>query len=342
MSKYYSTRSGMPNTCSIKSLKQAFIGVGVRMSSDKNTVPFVNVPMKGMIIEKYNDQGFRISHPALPKSVWVNFDQLPLTRLQINNGVIYDEITFVENIVNHQMQLIRTLDTEYIDMIYKEKTLNEKKIIPISEAIPGQIYIGAQCEEGTEMIYLGTFFIKEMRSQTNYRYHWAREEHLKHYFSKLSPLRAFFAIPEKRINKKEEIEFERNFFGSSEVRWKMHYEKREQIDKEMLKAKEKFLAEQKIPRFKILEFAVTSKRIKDVIVTFKENSLFTDKKENMQNILSFMADEDVKSPTYIISNNRELDVFFISEDKNIINEEGKIFAKEKKNVIIEPQFWENK
>ena len=116
----------MKNTCSIKLLKEAYVGVGMRMTKDKNTLTFDNKPMTGMVIEKYNQQGFFISHPSLPKKVWVDFDQLPLTRLQINNGVISDELTFVENIVIHRMQLIRTLDTEYIDLIYAEKELENK------------------------------------------------------------------------------------------------------------------------------------------------------------------------------------------------------------------------
>ena len=125
---------GLQNTCSIKLLKTAYIGVGIRMTKDKNCETFNNVPMTGMKIEDYSNLGFKISHPSLPKIFWVEFDQLPLTRLKIINGVIQDEITFVENIVNHRMQLIRTLDTEYVDLLYATKSLEEKadKIIPLS------------------------------------------------------------------------------------------------------------------------------------------------------------------------------------------------------------------
>lgn len=346
--KYYSALNGAANTCSIRSLKRAFIGNSVRMSSDKNTVSFENVPMKGMIIESYNEQGFRISHPALPKAVWVNFEQLPLTRLQINNGVISDEITFVENIVNHQMQLIRTLDTEYIDMIYKEKALDEKKdeIIPISAAIPGQIYVGAQCEEGTEMIFLGTFFIKSMRVKTNYGYnnYGSRgKDETKYYFEKLSPSRAFFAVPGTELSKIEEDNLVNLFFGSDEKRWKMDWQERSRIDKLMAEAKVKYLSEQKLPRFKILEFAITSKRIKEVILTNQENSFFSNKDQNKEYLLSFLGRQIPESPQYTICNRYDIDdVFFIGEDKNTIEEKARVFAKEKKHITIESGCWEDR
>ena len=346
--RYYSSLNGANNTCSIRSLKKAYIGNGVRMTSDKNTVAFDNVPMKNMQIVKYNDQGFRISHVLLPKEVWVDFDQLPLTRLQINNGFIADEITFVENIVNHKMQLIRTLDTEYIDMIYKEKALEEKKeeIIPISEAIPGQIYIGAQCEEGTEMIYLGTFFIKELKVQNHYSYGWRndRRDESKYYFTKGTPPRAFFAVPGTELSNKEDKEFEARFFGSEQARWNLHFEERQRIDKAMEEAKKKYLAEQKIPRFKILEFAVTSKRIKEVILTHKENTLFSDKKENLQNLLLYLSRKAPEDPKYVIGNRYGIDdVFFVCEDKNTADEAGRIFAKEKSpSILVETKCWEDR
>jgi hypothetical protein len=344
--RYYSGISSATNTCSIRSLKRAFIGNGVRMSSDKNTVSFENVPMKGTVIESYNEQGFRISHPALPKAVWVNFEQLPLTRLQINNGVISDEITFVENIVNHQMQLIRTLDTEYMDMIYKEKALDEKKdeIIPISAAIPGQIYIGAQCEEGTEMIFLGTFFIKSLRTKTSYSSsYYNRRDETKYYFEKLSPPRAFFAVSGDEVSSKEEKDFVNQFFGSEEARWKLDHQERNRIDKLMFDAKKKYLAEQKIPRFKILEFAVTSKRIKDVILTNQENPLFLNKEQNKEYLLSFLSGQIPEASQYTICNRYGIDdVFFINDDKNTTEEKGRVFAKEKKNIVIESGCWEDR
>lgn len=337
--RYYSSRfDANTNTCSIRSLKKAFIGNSVRMSSDKNTVSFENVPMKGMLIENYNEQGFRISHPSLPKAVWVDFDQLPLTRLQISNGVISDEITFVENIVKHKMQLIRTLDTEYMDMLYKEKGLDEKKeeIIPISEAIPGQIYIGAQCEEGAEMIYIGTFFTKQMRE--DYR---GREK--IHYFQKLSPSRAFFAVLGDDLSYLEKEKFINQFFGSSNNRWKMEWEVRKEIDKQMEKAKKEYLENQKIPRFKIVQFAITSKRIKEVILTHKENDLFKNKEENIQNLLYYLSDQIPESPKYTICNSYKIDdVFFVSENKNNIEEDAKNFASEKFKITIQPKAWEER
>lgn len=53
------------------------------MSKDKSTVPFDNIPMKDIEIIQCSSDGFRIKHPNFPKEVWVDFEQLPLTRLTI-------------------------------------------------------------------------------------------------------------------------------------------------------------------------------------------------------------------------------------------------------------------
>lgn len=284
MSRYYSSYGHMPNTCSIKFLPKAYIGNGIRMTADKSTVEFDNKPMKGMVIENYNKQGFRISHPSMPKSFWVDFDQLPLTRLTIHNGVIEDEITFVENIVNHRMQLIRTLDTEYVDLIYKEKALEQKKdqIIPISQAIPGEIYIGAQCEEGNEMIFLGSFFIKPVHRDYNYNHFsrgWGRNEREERYFfHKSTPQRAFFAIPSNELAKAEERQIESAYYGEDGDGYdrKMDWQERERLSKIIREEKDQMLKRSTARRYKIVSYATTSKRIKDVILTNKENRDFSD------------------------------------------------------------------
>ena len=191
----------MKNTCSIKLLKKAYIGVGVRMSSGKGTVPFNNIPMKGMVIENYSSDGFQINHENFPESVWLKFHQLPLTRLIIKNGVIEDEITFVENIVSHQMQLIRTLDTEYIDLLYAEKHLESiaDEMIPIGDAIVGDWYKGAQCKAGIEMVFLGTFYQKtihkvEIKNTRDYKNN--KPQLYTYHFDKNAPKREFFAVQE--------------------------------------------------------------------------------------------------------------------------------------------------
>lgn len=284
----------MTNTCSIKFLPKAYIGVGIRMTSDKDTVEFDNKPMKGLKIENYNKQGFRISHPSMPKSFWVDFDQLPLTRLTIRNGVIDDEITFVENIINHRMQLIRTLDTEYVDLIYKEKALEQKKdqIIPISQAIPGQVYIGAQCEEGNEMIFLGNFFTKPLKIERNYYSRgWGRSEpDTKYYFHKSTPEKAFFAIPTNELSKEEDDEISEAYWGPGIDSYNnnMSWEERTKVNDNIRKEKEKTLKNSTIRRYKIVDYAITSKRIKEVIITNKENKDFCNIDTNKE-VIAYMS-----------------------------------------------------
>ena len=348
--RYYSRMNGGSNTCSIRSLKNAHIGAAVRMTSDKSTLPFENVPMKGLTIVKYDKLGFQISHPNLPKQVYVNFDQLPLTRLTMKNGVIEDEITFVENIVNHQMQLIRTLDTEYIDMIYKEKALEQKQdeIIPISQAIPGQIYIGAQCEEGNEMIYLGTFYIKEIKSHTDYSYgrSWRGGDQAttKTYMHKLTPQRAFFAVPAEELTQAEENMLQRKYYGEdTNKRWSIGWEQRQIIDKKVAEERREILANSIIPRFKILDFAVSSKRIKQVILTHKENSAFADTVMNKAAILaSSTTTLTYPAVNFQISNNWYGSAPYMSKSKETIEAETREFYKNCKSITLENCYYEDR
>jgi len=351
--RYYSRMNGGSNTCSIRSLKNAHIGAAVRMTSDKSTLPFENVPMKGLTIVKYDKLGFQISHPNLPKQVYVNFDQLPLTRLTMKNGVIEDEITFVENIVNHQMQLIRTLDTEYIDMIYKEKALEQKQdeIIPISQAIPGQIYIGAQCEEGNEMIYLGTFYIKEIKSHTDYSYgrSWRGGDQAttKTYMHKLTPQRAFFAVPAEELTQAEENMLQRKYYGEdTNKRWSIGWEQRQIIDKKVAEERREILANSVIPRFKILDFAITSKRIKQVILTNKDNKSFIDPVMNKAAILAskFATTGNITYPdvNFTISNRWYSDSSYMSKSKETIEVETREFLKTYRGITLENCYFEDR
>jgi len=200
------------NTCSIRSLKNAFIGQRVRMSSDKSTVPFDNIPMKNIEIVNYSSDGFQLKHQNFPKEVWVDFEQLPLTRLSIKNGIIEDELTFVENIVMHKMQLIKTYDTEYIDMLYAEAQLKKisNKIIKLSNAIPGNFYKSAVCKDAVEMVYLGTFYTKNFIRYANRSYY--HDTVYKNYLNIENPKVAFFAV--KTVKNKKEF-FEIASFASS-------------------------------------------------------------------------------------------------------------------------------
>lgn len=55
--------------CSYRILKNVNIGLRVRKTADKSTVPFKNDPLTGIKIETWNNQGFELSHPDLPKKV---------------------------------------------------------------------------------------------------------------------------------------------------------------------------------------------------------------------------------------------------------------------------------
>lgn len=283
----------MINTCSIKFLPKAYIGKSIRMTKDKNTVDFDNKPMTNLKIEDYGPLGFRISHKNLPKTIWVDFNQLPLTRLKIINGVIQDEITFVENIVNHQMQLIRTLDTEYIDLIYATKELEKKedKIIPVTKAIPGQIYQGARCEEGTHMIFVGNFYTKDVDTKPR----WFRHEKQEWVMTKGAPRKAFFAIPSNSLSYQEIDKLEKEYKckyndNPSHVYCKTPEEKAIQDNKifafrereNLCELAKKELIKNTPIRYRIIEYPITSKVIKNLIIVDDIDSRFSNIKYNKE------------------------------------------------------------
>ena len=347
----------MKNTCSIKLLKNAYIGAGVRMSKGKDTVPFENKPMKGLLIERYTKQGFRISHENLPKTIWVDFDQLPLTRLKIENGVIEDEITFVENIVYHRMQLIRTLDTEYMDLLHAEKALEEKEsggdIIPISQAELGHVYIGAQCKENIPMIYLGTWYAKGVHRHHNYNYGWGSSSKADSFhLEKQSPERAFFLIDTQDLTGAEEKKLDAFKRPDGPDRgkdedWNDYYNRKAVIDqtwsKERNKIKQNMLSDGPAERWKILAYPVSSKRVKKLIKTSQFSDKFTSEKYNKELIINSLCNEDgsfhgkrseqdglvelnksyprVEMDGFIIVSNRYGDpsYAYLTKDKNDIN-----------------------
>lgn len=179
------------SSCSYKLLEKAHIGQRVRMTGDRSTKPFDNVPMKDMKIIEYDKMGFKISHPSLPKQIYVDFKQLPLTKLTIVNGVIKDEITFVENIVRHEMELIKTDMLDYIELLDIRSREKDKTFVTLSQIKPGDLVKSALCESSEPMIYLGTWFTKDFKSDRTYGY---RDDNVTHRLYEVSPKRAFFLI----------------------------------------------------------------------------------------------------------------------------------------------------
>jgi len=158
-------------SCNYKLLKNAHIGSRVRMTKDKNTIPFDNKPMTNLLIENYNTLGFQISHPSMGRTIWVAFNQLPLTELTIKNGIIEDEITFVENLIIHQMVLVKTSDPDYIQLIKEREEEKEEEFTTLSKLKSGDKVISALCKEGVEMSYLGTWYTKKVIRNEKDKWH---------------------------------------------------------------------------------------------------------------------------------------------------------------------------
>lgn len=185
------------SSCSYKLLEKAYIGERVRMTGDKKTLAFPNAPMKGVKIIKYDKMGFKLTHAELPKTVYLDFKQLPLLSLTIINGVIQDEITFVENIIAHQVEFIKTDMLDYIELLDLKRRESEKTFVTLKDLKPGDVIVTALCEQGEPMIYLGTWYTKQIKSQWHYNYGYRNSrdtEKYTYHMYKNSPRRAFFLI----------------------------------------------------------------------------------------------------------------------------------------------------
>lgn len=179
--------------CSYRILKDVHIGLRVRKTKDKTTVPFKNDPMTGVKIERWNDQGFQLSHPDLPKNIWVDFYQLPLDKIQLEYGIIKNPITFVEEIMQGgSMVLVRADTLDYMEMLHDKKDKEEATTYSVRQLKPGDRVISAICKQGNVMVYLGTFNIATYSYKSSYSYGWRSSTQYFYYINE-TPERAFFA-----------------------------------------------------------------------------------------------------------------------------------------------------
>jgi hypothetical protein len=152
--------------------------------------------MTGVKIEKWNDQGFLLSHPDLPKNIWVDFYQLPLDKIQLEYGIIKNPITFVEQIMHGgSMVLVRADTLDYMEMLHDKKDKDEAKTYGVRQLTPGDRVISAICKHGNVMVYLGTFNIATVSHKYRYGYGYSTKNQYFPYIDE-TPERAFFAYEE--------------------------------------------------------------------------------------------------------------------------------------------------
>jgi hypothetical protein len=179
--------------CNYRILKDVHIGQRVRKTKDKTTVPFKNDPMTDVRIKDWSQLGFKLSHPDLPKEIWVDFWQLPLDTIQLEYGVIKNPITFVEQImVGGSMVLVRADTLDYMEMVHDKKEKEEAATYGVRALTPGDRVISAICKHGNVMVYLGTFNIATYSYVRNYS-HGYRSDRKTFYYVNETPERAFFA-----------------------------------------------------------------------------------------------------------------------------------------------------
>ena len=295
------------SNCSIKLLDNVYIGMRIRMTSDKNTVPFKNVPLTKLKIEDYTIQGFYLSHKSLPRKIWVDFRQFPLTALTIINGEVQNELTFVENINNHQMELIKTDMLDYIELLDIRSKEGAIKYDTIYTIKAGDIVKSALCNGGEEMIFLGNFFTKGITSK--YDYHRGGGYAYKHFMSKASPQRAVFLIKDNQISPEEERELAEIHQQYYDVQ--QDYRASKEAQAEYNKKKNEFrracsekLKSSTLNRFKIVDYPVSSKTIKKIVKVDKTDERFEDETKNMAIILDGVSEyynRQIYKPTETIT-----------------------------------------
>ncbi len=184
--------------CSYRILKNVNIGLRVRKTADKSTVPFKNDPLTGIKIETWNNQGFELSHPDLPKKVWLDFNQLPLNQLNIEMGVIKNPLTFVESILGGggatSMVLIRADTFDYLELVDDKKAKDEANKYKPSDLKIGDQVISCLCREGNMMIYMGKFVQASFKRPYNYGYRNHTTE--RRGYIESTPERYYFAYPQ--------------------------------------------------------------------------------------------------------------------------------------------------
>jgi len=163
--------------CSLKINEKVHIGRSVRKTSGDNTIPYHNLPITNAKITKFDNQGFILSHPNFGRDVWLEFDQLPLMDIRIENGVILDEIVFVEHLFRAggtQMCLQKTDTDEYRGLVEDKEFLDKtKELVKLKDLKPGQIVTPGTCKEGANFTFLGVFNIRSI----DFKYAWRHKKY---------------------------------------------------------------------------------------------------------------------------------------------------------------------
>jgi len=191
--------------CSYRILKDVHIGLRVRKTKDKTTVPYKNEPITDVYIKEWDNQGFRLKHSDFPtkdNTIWLDFYQLPLNKLNIEMGFIKNPIVFVEQILSYggstSMVLLRADTFDYLELLDDHKYKVESEKFKPTALKPGDQVISCICRESLPMVYLGRW--KSVGCYERYQYGRGYSRGGYEFEVESASDQVFFAYPQKNGN----------------------------------------------------------------------------------------------------------------------------------------------
>jgi hypothetical protein len=266
------------------------------------------------------------------------------------------------------MELIKTDNPEYQELLKMKEEEKFETFTTLAHTQPGEVVVSALCKEGIAMVYLGTWYTKNVHRDHSWGY--GSSDVDKFYLTLNSPQRAFFIVDSEDLTSEEDEIMKQikqdNIERLPNEDWNVFYDRQDVVRK-------KYWAEQKVKkaeliaaggeRFKIISYPISSKRVKKLVETKVFNDKFTDLEYNKELILNVSARRDgdhygkrgeqqqlaelgheyprVPMKDFLITNAYYTlsDVDYMTDDKNDINRKAYNFINAHFRCRLQPKLY---
>jgi hypothetical protein len=235
---------------------------------------------------------------------------------------------------------------DYIELIHIRDNEKNKEFVTLAQLAPGDIVKSALCNGGSEMVFLGLFYSKEIIAKRNGSYSYYNRDNVDKYIytiGKHSPRKAYFLVRGNRSTMAEESKARRE---SGFDLWANHRYGEEY--KQCYENRDKYhqilndLLAQKKDRFELNEYAVTSKVIKNVVKVGKQDERFSNEDVNFTILMYLLnAKNSGRLSNLNAIMNRSIEDFFSFEGKDYVLSEKSCwpdhayFVSKKKDNLLE-------